>query len=306
MATAVATSVATAPPACGDPNWTEPPNLAAIREVEAHASRRARMRTSGTGRPPWAGKCSMLRWAATTSAYAAPDHVHLFAPGYQATAEAAVPRHHGRLRAVSRAASRRPDAVPDARLPAVLRRRAGADGAVGAHSTSCASWCWPRASYFFYAQWNWHYCLLLAGSSLLTYAGGLGDRRRVDRSARASAIVGVTVGGASAAAVHLQIPRLPGWVGEPPDARVRQRPRAAVHGNHPSGWHLVLHLSRHLLSGRCLSRRCRGVPAARRISCCISRSFRSLSPARSCARRSSCRSLPRRRPNACRSPNRCC
>jgi len=26
------------------------------------------------------------------------------------------------------------------------------------------------ASYWFYAQWNWHYCFLLAGSSLLTYA----------------------------------------------------------------------------------------------------------------------------------------
>ena len=29
------------------------------------------------------------------------------------------------------------------------------------------------ASYVFYAQWNWHYCFLLAGSSLLTYVGGL-------------------------------------------------------------------------------------------------------------------------------------
>ncbi|HTI81335.1 MAG TPA: MBOAT family O-acyltransferase, partial [Acetobacteraceae bacterium] len=50
------------------------------------------------------------------------------------------------------------------------------------------------ASYFFYAQWNWHYCLLLAGSSLLTYAGGiLIDRAVVQRTRQW--IVGVTVGG---------------------------------------------------------------------------------------------------------------
>lgn len=29
------------------------------------------------------------------------------------------------------------------------------------------------ASYFFYAQWNWHFCLLLALSSVVTYAAGL-------------------------------------------------------------------------------------------------------------------------------------
>ena len=49
------------------------------------------------------------------------------------------------------------------------------------------------ASYFFYAQWNWHYCLLLAGSSLLTYAGGLAiDRASAQRTRQW--IVGVTVG----------------------------------------------------------------------------------------------------------------
>jgi hypothetical protein len=31
------------------------------------------------------GACSMLHWAETK--FAAPDHVHLFAPGYQATAD---------------------------------------------------------------------------------------------------------------------------------------------------------------------------------------------------------------------------
>ena len=49
------------------------------------------------------------------------------------------------------------------------------------------------ASYFFYAQWNWHYCLLLAGSSLLTYAGGIGINAASSRSLR-KWIVGVTVG----------------------------------------------------------------------------------------------------------------
>jgi len=29
------------------------------------------------------------------------------------------------------------------------------------------------ASYYFYAQWNWRFCFLLAGSSVLTYLGGL-------------------------------------------------------------------------------------------------------------------------------------
>ncbi len=50
------------------------------------------------------------------------------------------------------------------------------------------------ASYFFYAQWNWHYCLLLAGSSLLTYAGGLAINAAAAQRTR-KLIVGVTVGG---------------------------------------------------------------------------------------------------------------
>jgi D-alanyl-lipoteichoic acid acyltransferase DltB (MBOAT superfamily) len=48
------------------------------------------------------------------------------------------------------------------------------------------------ASYFFYAQWNWHYCLLLAGSSLLTYAGGIGIGATSSRRLR-KLIVGITV-----------------------------------------------------------------------------------------------------------------
>jgi alginate O-acetyltransferase complex protein AlgI len=52
------------------------------------------------------------------------------------------------------------------------------------------------ASYFFYAQWNWHYCVLLAFSSLLTYAGGLAIGTASTMRAR-KAVVGVT------AAAHL-------------------------------------------------------------------------------------------------------
>jgi alginate O-acetyltransferase complex protein AlgI len=48
------------------------------------------------------------------------------------------------------------------------------------------------ASYFFYAQWNWHYCLLLAASSLLTYAGGIAIGAASAQRTRKT-IVGVTV-----------------------------------------------------------------------------------------------------------------
>ncbi len=49
------------------------------------------------------------------------------------------------------------------------------------------------ASYFFYAQWNWHYCFLLAGSSLLTYAGGLA-LGATSNTRRRKWIVGIAVG----------------------------------------------------------------------------------------------------------------
>ena len=48
------------------------------------------------------------------------------------------------------------------------------------------------ASYFFYAQWNWHYCLLLAGSSVLTYSGGLAIGHASSQQTR-KLIVGITV-----------------------------------------------------------------------------------------------------------------
>lgn len=50
------------------------------------------------------------------------------------------------------------------------------------------------ASYFFYAQWNWHYCFLLAGSSLLSYAGGLAIAGTTEARAR-KFFVGATVTG---------------------------------------------------------------------------------------------------------------
>ncbi len=49
------------------------------------------------------------------------------------------------------------------------------------------------ASYYFYAQWNWHFCFLLAGSSVLTYLGGLGIAAMSSDRAR-RLVVGVTVG----------------------------------------------------------------------------------------------------------------
>ena len=76
-----------APPACDDPNWTEPQNLAPIREAQRSIAAR-----EGAYFWDWqaamGGPCSMLRWAATSPPMAAPDRVHLFAPGYQATADA--------------------------------------------------------------------------------------------------------------------------------------------------------------------------------------------------------------------------
>ena len=50
------------------------------------------------------------------------------------------------------------------------------------------------ASYWFYAQWNWHFCFLLAGSSVLTYLGGLGIAAMSSDRAR-RLVVGCTVSG---------------------------------------------------------------------------------------------------------------
>jgi lysophospholipase L1-like esterase len=74
------------PPACGDPNWTEPSNLVAIRAIQ----RRIAAQEDAyfwDWQAAMGGPCSMLRWAETDPPMAAPDRVHLFTPGYQATAE---------------------------------------------------------------------------------------------------------------------------------------------------------------------------------------------------------------------------
>ncbi len=76
-----------APIACGDPKWTEPPNLGAIRQAERSVAAREHA-WFWDWQAAMGGPCSMMRWAATMPPYAAPDHVHMFAPGYQATAEA--------------------------------------------------------------------------------------------------------------------------------------------------------------------------------------------------------------------------
>jgi lysophospholipase L1-like esterase len=74
------------PSACGDPNWTQPPNLDAIRDVQRSVAARENA-YFWDWRAAMGGPCSMLRWAAAQPPLAAPDHVHLFAPGYQATAD---------------------------------------------------------------------------------------------------------------------------------------------------------------------------------------------------------------------------
>ena len=49
------------------------------------------------------------------------------------------------------------------------------------------------ASYFFYAQWNWTFCFLLAGSSALTWLGGLALERQAGARAK-KRVVGVVIG----------------------------------------------------------------------------------------------------------------
>jgi lysophospholipase L1-like esterase len=74
------------PPACGDPNWTEPSNLAPIRAMQRSIAAQEDA-YFWDWQAAMGGPCSMLRWAATDPPMAAPDRVHLFTPGYQATAE---------------------------------------------------------------------------------------------------------------------------------------------------------------------------------------------------------------------------
>jgi lysophospholipase L1-like esterase len=66
--------------------WTVPPRLPEVRDAQRQVARAA-----GYYYWDWSaamgGACSMPRWARTDPPMAAPDHVHLYAPGYRATAE---------------------------------------------------------------------------------------------------------------------------------------------------------------------------------------------------------------------------
>ena len=179
-----------APPACDDPNWTEPPNLAPIREAQRSIAAR-----EGAYFWDWqaamGGPCSMLRWAATEPADGRPGPrppVRARLPGNR---RCAVPRDHGRLRTLPRAASRRLMLFPtlDFLLFFIVVLAVMVPLAV---TTEWRKLALVAASYFFYAQWNWHYCLLLAGSSLLTYAGGIAIGAASSQRTR-KLIVGVTV-----------------------------------------------------------------------------------------------------------------
>ncbi len=163
-----------APPACDDANWTEPPNLSPVREAQRAAAARENA-YFWDWQAAMGGPCSMLRWAATSPPMAAPDHVHLFAPGYQATADALFRSHHGWFRTLSGRASRRLMLFPT--LDFLLFFIVVLALMVPLTRThELRKLTLVAASYFFYAQWNWHYCLLLAASSLLTYAGGIAIR----------------------------------------------------------------------------------------------------------------------------------
>ena len=65
--------------------WAEPRNLAPVREAQRRVAARL-----GAAFWDWSdamgGRCSMQRWARLDPPFAAPDHVHLFRPGYRATA----------------------------------------------------------------------------------------------------------------------------------------------------------------------------------------------------------------------------
>jgi len=84
-----ATGEACPPPADGPRErvvWTVPPRLAEVREVQRQVAQAA-----GYYYWDWSaamgGPCSMQAWARTNPPMGAPDHVHLYAPGYRATAE---------------------------------------------------------------------------------------------------------------------------------------------------------------------------------------------------------------------------
>jgi hypothetical protein len=75
------------PVACGDPNWTEPANLRAIREVQRRVAPRENA-YFWDWQAAMGGPCGVFRWAGTRPPMAAPDRGLILTPGYRATAEA--------------------------------------------------------------------------------------------------------------------------------------------------------------------------------------------------------------------------
>ena len=157
--------------------WTVPPRLAEVREAQRQVAHAA-----GYYFWDWSaamgGACSMPRWARTDPPMGAADHVHLLTPGYRATADllfAEIMRGYARYRDLAHIALMLFPTldfllffVVVAAVMVPLRRHHQA-----------RKLALVVASYVFYAQWNWHFCLLLAFSSVVTFAAGrliAGDR----------------------------------------------------------------------------------------------------------------------------------
>ncbi|MEI9988268.1 MAG: hypothetical protein WDN69_37320 [Aliidongia sp.] len=128
------------------------------------------------------GACAMHRWVEADPPLGFDDHVHLRADGYRMGAQqlfAELMAQYDRYRGLrpphpssAGLALRNGDAVPDAGFPAVLHRRGRRVLAAARTASKRASCFLVVASYFFYAQWNWRFCFLLFGSSLLSYGAG--------------------------------------------------------------------------------------------------------------------------------------
>jgi lysophospholipase L1-like esterase len=71
---------------CGDGRWSTPPRLASVRAAQRRAAEE-----EGAFFWDWqaamGGACSMVEWASVSPPFAAPDHVHLLAPGYRRSAD---------------------------------------------------------------------------------------------------------------------------------------------------------------------------------------------------------------------------
>jgi lysophospholipase L1-like esterase len=74
------------PIACDSSDWTEPPNLDAIRQTERAVARQENA-YFWDWQAAMGGPCAILRWALTKPPMAASDREHLLGPGYRASAE---------------------------------------------------------------------------------------------------------------------------------------------------------------------------------------------------------------------------